>query len=282
MGSQMIASYFTLAGDAVPFAEPEKEASPHDLAARATAAAAAGYAGMGLSYPDLLSLREHMSLSGIRGALDAAGLPLLELECIVDWHADGTRRAASDKVRRTLLDCASAIGACHIKVAGDQFGRDCPWDQLVGSFRELCDDAAAAGTRIVIECMPWSNVTDIHIASRLVADAGASNGGVLLDIWHVARAGTEFAKIAQLPPETLGYIELCDALIEAEADLKLDTINSRRLCGEGQLDVAGFVKAVKATGYDGLWGVEVISHEQRRRSPAAAAALSLISAREFL
>ncbi|MHA3980851.1 sugar phosphate isomerase/epimerase family protein [Halovulum sp. GXIMD14794] len=282
MGSQMIASYFTLAGDAVPFAEPAKEASPEDLSARAMAAAEAGYWGMGLSYPDLLSLREKVSVREMRDVLDAAGLPLLELECIVDWHAAGARREASDEVRRTLLDIASEIGACHIKVAGDQFARDCPWDVLVASFRGLCDDAAAVGTRIVIECMPWSNVHDIHIASRLVAEAGASNGGVLMDIWHVARAGTDFADIAGIPPETIGYIELCDALTEAEPDLKFDTINNRRLCGEGQLDVAGFVKAVKATGYDGLWGVEVISHEQRRRTPAAAAALSLISAREFL
>lgn len=279
---QTIASYFTLAGRAVPFEEPEKEVSPHSLEARARAAARAGFAGMGISYPDLCAITEVMTFSEIRSIFDDAGLPLLELECIVDWHANGARLEASNAVRRLLLDCAAAIGACHIKVAGDQFGEETDHAHLARSFRGLCDDAAVVGTKIVIEHMPWSDIRDVHDAVRLVSDAGADNGGVLIDLWHLARAGTSVAEIAAVPPETLGYVEICDALLEPEGTLKEDTINHRRLCGEGQLDVEGFAREVKAKGYAGPWGVEVISHSQRERSVRAAATLAHDSAVGFI
>lgn len=278
----LIASYFTLAGHAVPFEEAAKEVSPHALAARARAAAAAGFSGLGLSYPDLVAISATMGPGDVRRILESEGVPLLELECIVDWHADGARLDASNAARALLMRCASEIGACHIKVAGDQQGGTYAKERMVETFAGLCKDAAAAGSRIVIEPMPWSNVRDIHDASQLVAESGAPNAGVLMDIWHVARAGTQFSAIAEIASETIGYIELCDALLEPEANLKLDTINNRRLCGEGQLDVAAFVAAVEATGYRGLWGVEVISHEQRRRPVEIAASLAADSTRTFL
>jgi sugar phosphate isomerase/epimerase len=36
-----------------------------------------------------------------------------------------------------------------------------------------------------------------------------------------------------------------------------------RLCGEGEFDVPGFIEAVQAAGYDGPWGIEVLSKELR-------------------
>ncbi|WP_421725693.1 sugar phosphate isomerase/epimerase family protein [Bauldia sp.] len=279
---ELIASYFTLAGPAVPFEEIEKEVSPHPLDDRIDAAAAAGFSGIGLSYPDLTALRRTMSFQDIRRAFDAGGLKNLELECIVDWHADGDRLATATEVKETLLACAAEIGACHIKVAADQNGETWPHTQMVDRFAALCEDAAAAGTRIVMESMPWSNVPDIKAAAQLVKDAGAANGGALFDIWHVARAGAPFEDLQAVPSETIGYIELCDALDKVTGTLKRDTIDNRRHCGEGELDVAGFVANVKATGYDGLWGVEVISEAQRNRGVGTAASLSYDAAIHYL
>ncbi len=42
------------------------------------------------------------------------------------------------------------------------------------------------------------------------------------------------------------------------------TCNMRRIPGEGDYDVIGFIKAVAATGYDGPWGNEILSEEYRR------------------
>jgi hypothetical protein len=46
--------------------------------------------------------------------------------------------------------------------------------------------------------------------------------------------------------------------------MRADTFNGRRLPGQGDLDVRGFVDAVKSTGYDGVWGVEILSADYRK------------------
>jgi sugar phosphate isomerase/epimerase len=47
-------------------------------------------------------------------------------------------------------------------------------------------------------------------------------------------------------------------------DMVDETINHRRLPGEGEFDVAGYVEACRNHGYGGPWGVEVLSAELRK------------------
>jgi sugar phosphate isomerase/epimerase len=47
------------------------------------------------------------------------------------------------------------------------------------------------------------------------------------------------------------------------ADPVDETINHRRLPGEGEFDVAGYVDVCRDMGYPGPWGVEVLSEELR-------------------
>ena len=48
------------------------------------------------------------------------------------------------------------------------------------------------------------------------------------------------------------------------AEDRLDeVINRRKLPGEGELPVAGYVAVCRELGYDGPWGVEVLSEELR-------------------
>ncbi|BCW70965.1 hypothetical protein NicSoilB8_20090 [Arthrobacter sp. NicSoilB8] len=42
-----------------------------------------------------------------------------------------------------------------------------------------------------------------------------------------------------------------------------DTRDNRRLCGQGDQDVAGFIKTLKSIGFNGPWGVEILSEEHR-------------------
>ena len=60
-----------------------------------------------------------------------------------------------------------------------------------------------------------------------------------------------------------------------------DTIDRRRLCGEGQFPLPAFLDAVAATGYRGAWGIEILSTEHRARDVESAARLSFDAARRF-
>jgi len=60
-------------------------------------------------------------------------------------------------------------------------------------------------------------------------------------------------------------VELNDGTFQAPWSLHEDTVNHRRFCGEGEFDVKGFVDTMQTIGYDGPWGIEVLSEELRTR-----------------
>ena len=119
----LLASYWTIAGDVCPFAP--NEASPPDFRARVAAAASAGYRDIGLNHDDLVAVLARDGAEEAKSILADHGILHLELEFITDWFADGDRRRASDFVRRGLLDGAAQLGVNHVKVGGvDQLVHD--------------------------------------------------------------------------------------------------------------------------------------------------------------
>jgi len=94
-------------------------------------------------------------------------------------------------------------------------------------------------------------------ALALVQGAGAPNGGLAIDIWHLVNLGIPFEAVAQVPREFLACVELNDA-----RDPQTGNPSENRLfCGEGDLNVRGFIEAIRTTGFDGPWGVELFSDD---------------------
>ena len=107
-------------------------------------------------------------------------------------------------------------------------------------------------------------------ALAIAHGAGAPHGGLLLDIWHVNRGNIDYSEFAAMPREYLKHVELDDAG-PLEGSIMEATLNRRRLPGEGDFDIAGFLRAVAASGYEGVYGVEILSETQRQLFPAEAA-----------
>ncbi len=269
MKPELIAAYFTLAGDVLPLAG--SMVSPHPLADRARAAVRAGYSGIGLHTDDLSAAIGQYGFAGIKQILDDCGLKYLEIEALLDWFADGERRRSSDAVRALMLEAAARLGAFQIKVAGDLFGGEWPVKKMADEFAVLCRQAADVGANVSIEILPFSNIRDLGTGLEIVGGAGESNGGLLLDIWHLSRGGIPYDEIVAIPAAYLKHIELDDADLSVSGSLLEDTVRNRRLPGEGSFDVPHFLRCVKATGYRGLYGVEVISDAHRTLDPDQAA-----------
>jgi sugar phosphate isomerase/epimerase len=200
----------------------------------------------------------------MRRSLDDNGMTHIELEFLTDWwFKDGARRAACEQRKRMLLDAASALNAHHIKV-GDFLDTPCPMPQLIEAFAALCTEAEGHGTDVLFELMPFANIKTLDGALELVAGAGARNGGIIIDLWHVVKLGIAYDDVARIPKRFLGGIEINDGTFQAPWEMHEDTINHRRLCGEGEFDVRGFVSTMLAAGYQGPWGIEVLNAEMRK------------------
>jgi sugar phosphate isomerase/epimerase len=259
--TELVAAYWTIAGDVYPFAP--NEISPFPFARRVEAAAKAGYKGVGLIHADLQATREQIGLKEMRRILDANGMPHVELEFITHWFSDGELKAASDKVRKELFEAAEALGARDVKIAPEFDAKTIDLPQVTDSFADICRDAARYGTSIALEVMPFSNVSTLETALALVEGAAQPNGGLLLDIWHIGRGGISYEAVAKVPSQYVVSVELDDADAEIVGTLWEDTIYQRRLCGEGVLDPPAFIDAIERTGFDGFYSVEVISRKHR-------------------
>ena len=276
----LLATCWTTAGDAAPLRGDER--SPLPLRERVESAAAAGFRGFGLVYADLLAAERDYGMAGIRSMLGDNGLVHLELELLTDWWADGPRRRRSDEVRRKLLQAAGALGARHVKVAPDVSGEPWDHDRWVAEFAVLAEDARQAGTRVGLEFLPWSNIRTVHDGLRLVRDAGHDAGGLVIDVWHTERAGTPPAELAGVPLRHIVGVELSDADAGQVGTLFEDTANRRRLCGEGSFDLQGCIRALRAAGWAGPWGVEILSEAFRRLPVGEAVAAAFATARAQL
>jgi len=256
---ELIASYWTLSGGALPHSD--REYSTFEFRERVEACARAGFRGMGFWHADLEHTLERRSLKEMRQILDDNGIRHVELEFLTDWFLDGERRRRSDERRRLLLEAAEALGARHIKV-GDFFREQVPMDRLIEEFSRLCADAARHGTRILYEMMPFSMIDSLELARRLVEGAGARNGGIMFDLWHIVKLGIPYEAVWSFPPQYFLGLEINDGYRTTPPgmDLVEETTAHRKLCGDGEFDVRGFLAGLQ---YRGPAGIEVLSQELR-------------------
>ena len=261
---ELVGLYWTLSGPVE--VHVGREWSLFDWRERCEEAAKVGFDGIGLWHADLEHQLETRSLREIKEIFDAAGLEHLELEFLMDWFLDpgDERRTISDEQRRRLFEAAAVLEPHHIKV-GNIPGSEAPLEQVTERFAELCADAAQQhDATIAYELMPFDpNVKSLDDVMALVAGAGAPNGGIAIDTWHMGKLGIAPEELRRVPLEYLAWIELSDGRRENMPDFVDETINHRRLPGEGEFDVAAYVEVCRDHGYREPWGVEVLSEELR-------------------
>jgi sugar phosphate isomerase/epimerase len=279
----IIASFFTLAGDTRLIVLGGTEISPHDLRRRIEVAGATGYTGFGFAERDLRHWSERYPLTEIRKILDNNGIRVVEIENLSGWHLDGEQRVASDALQAELLEWAAELGARHVKVCADLSGAQTERDKLVEDFGLLCEAADGVGTTIALETMPFGAIKTPMDGIAIIEESGARNAGVLLDVWHVARGGSDFHELRSLPGGRIASVELNDAAKDpVDGDLIKDGSDYRRVAGTGELGVEAFVDAVLATGYSGPFGDENLSIDFRERSLEDAARTSYQALRNLV
>jgi sugar phosphate isomerase/epimerase len=261
---ELLALYWTVCGPAD--VHIGREWSTFEWRDRCAEAARVGFAGLGLWHADIEHQLERRSLREMREIFDDAGLRYLQVEFLADFFVDKREpaRRESDERRRMLFDTAAAFDAHHIKV-GNIPGTPCELGKLTEAFVELCEDAQQnTDATIVYEFMPFDvNVNSLETALELVTEAGQPNGGLAIDTWHMGKLGISPEDLGAIPLEYLSWVELSDGQVQNMDDLIDETVNHRQLPGEGEFDIPAYVEACRSIGYEGPWGVEVLSEALR-------------------
>jgi sugar phosphate isomerase/epimerase len=260
---ELIASYWTLSGAAIPHTGPE--ASTFEFRQRIEAAARAGFKGVGLWHADIEHVRQKYSWAEMKSILAANGMKYIEIEFLADWFLEpGERRTAADERKKLLFEATEQLGGRHIKV-GDFFKTACPMPRLIDEFAQLCAEADQRGIKIAFELVPFSVIESLPLARQLVEGAGAKNGGIIFDLWHIVKLGIPFDEVWRFPQQYFTGLELNDGYLKTPPgmDMVTETTQHRQLCGNGEFDIKGFLAKLPGSNYSGPVGIEVLNKEMR-------------------
>ncbi len=261
---ELVAACWTTAGDAAPL--PGLEVSPVPLEERIRIAARAGFAGVGLVHHDLMPfLADGGDLATLRQVVEDEGLRYVELEFLTGWWLPDDERAESDATMQLLLHAAERLGAYELKIGPALDASPYDVDRYAERLHQVAAAFADTNTVVSLEFMPFANISTLAAALDLVRRADHPNVGLMLDLWHLVRSSTPMAEVAQVPPRHVTAVELCDGPPRQEGDGYEDTVLRRALCGDGAFPVAEFVSTLRSMGWDGPWGVEILSETYRRR-----------------
>lgn len=234
---------------------------------RVGAARRAGFQTIESAWPE--DERDRAGLAGVvaeqRAAAQAEGrrLDVALLNCPAGDTANGERGFVNDPARRQeaesafgeAVELAVALGAPSLNLL---VGRALPGvplgeqrEAILAALRGFAPRAAKAGLRILLEPVneienPGFLAPTPGAAVELIEAAGPEHAkqlGLLLDVYHVARAGDDPVAAIGCHRDWIGHVQVSDW-------------PGRGAPGTGSLDFAGIFRALAASGYDGAVGLE--------------------------
>jgi sugar phosphate isomerase/epimerase len=246
---------------------------------RVRAAAAAGFDGIGLraeNYWD--ALRDGLDDDTMKDVGARHGIAVLEVEYLTAWGTPVDRDAAQQEKERTVFHMARAFGVGHLNTG---LLEKPPLDVVTRAFAELCD--RADGLTVALEFMPYSGVPDLATAWRILDAAGRANSGLIIDVWHWARAHSTSADLAGVPPDRILAVQLCDVREHPMEPLRAESLGHRLPPGQGFGDPVGLLRDLQEHGVEPrVVAVEVISDELVARGVDTAATILGEAARDVL
>ena len=158
-----------------------------------------------------------------------------------------------------------------------------PWEQNyefhLTRLRPIAEILAGNGIRFGLEWVGPKTLRDekryefIHTmegAIQLGEDLGTGQVGLLVDIFHLFTSHSDVSAVRNLTNAQVVNVHVNDAVAGRSADEQIDL--ERTLPAEtGLTDIAGFLLALDAIGYDGPVTVEPFSQRIRALAPADAA-----------
>lgn len=220
--------------------------------------ARAGYDGLSIFTSDIEAAKESgVGLPKLRRRIEDAGLAVAEIDPLLLWYPSASPGPGLFSfTTEQVLEMGAALGARSVGALA-MLGQPSV-NELIDGFESLCREAAKVELLVHLEFVPFSAVRTLHEARSIVERAQCGNGGIMLDTWHLKRSGGSAADVEDAGGLILG-VQLNDAPEQAQDDLQLETMRSRLLPGDGDADVIGVLRALRAGGSTAPLGVEVFS-----------------------
>ncbi len=241
------------------------------LAEKLASIAERGFGAAEIFENDLLSAPQ--SAAEIGNIMRDLGLACSIFQPFRDF--EGLPRDLSDRAlerMRRKFDVMEALGTdlillcsnCSPQARGDRA-------LLLDDLGRIAELAGSCGKRIAYEALAWgAHVNDHREAWGLVRDVDHPALGLALDSFHSLANNIPSSSIGDIRAEKLLIVQLADA-----PKLNMDALNWSRhfrcMPGQGDFPLVDYVAAIRKTGYDGWWSLEIFNDRFRAGSASTVA-----------
>ncbi|MFT4027792.1 MAG: TIM barrel protein [Novosphingobium sp.] len=135
----------------------------------------------------------------------------------------------------------------------------------VDRYGMLTELAASYGVRVLIEFVPIFPLADLPTALEIIRRVGRPELGWIADTMHLARTGVAPEALREIPPDSIGYIQLCDVPLESSLAYMDEAMHERMAPGDGEAPLAAYLAALPQ---DRIVSLEI---PQRSRAEAGVA-----------
>jgi 4-hydroxyphenylpyruvate dioxygenase len=236
------------------------------------AIAEAGFEGLEIFETDILAHDGPPADVG-RMARDL-GLEIIALQPFRDFEGmPEPRRSRNFERALRKFDLMAELGTSRLLVCSNVSPQSLGGiDRAAADLRDLGDLAADAGVEIAFEALSWGRwIRDWRDAWEAVRRADHPNVRLVLDSFHALVPGYPVEPIRAVPADRIAFLQLADAPA-IEMDILQLSRHLRLFPGQGDLDVPGFLEAIRATGYDGWVSHEIFNDRFRMASTRRIAA----------
>jgi sugar phosphate isomerase/epimerase len=247
--------------------------------ARFDAAAGAGFTGISLSWQEIKAVRNNEGgLAPFRRALIDAGLksPFIEFVPLPPAQQDGFADEICDMAQTAAaLGCESIVA---VALGPAEFA------DVVATLGTVAGIAASVKLTCTFEFLPYVGaVPSLADALRLLKTVDMPNIALMMDSLHFIRSGAPWSDLEALSRQNIVAIQVNDGPSERPTDnYGLECMTMRRLPGEGDFDLARFVRTLDAVAPAAPLMAEVVNSDLLKLPPVEAAELIADATRRLM
>lgn len=228
-------------------------------------AAKAGFTSIELREDKIQDYLIENSVASLVALLKENNLEVCTINSIEITQQNGLGEKFEELKEKLIWMCgmAKALGADSLVTAplindeGWAFNKTKAY--LVDLYRTMSDVAQEFGVKLGFEIIALTGamVPNLKSALEIIEEINRDNIGLCFDCFAFYGNSSKIETIKDIPAEKLFMVHLNDA--RKDVDKQSISERDRRFPGEGEIDLESVIKAIKDTGYDGAFSVELIT-----------------------
>lgn len=208
-----------------------------------------------------------LTFEDMRAMADDQGVTITRLDPLNTWPRiwlpDNMDDAYVETVNTTadaMFRLTDGLSCTHISLNATFPRNSMSVEEITEHYAAICKRAAEHGVICDLEFIPLWGVPSLDLAWAIITGADAPNGGLVFDVWHFVRSGSDIELLRRIPGDKIHCLQLNDGTLRLPEGVSVkDDCYNRLFPGDGEFPNVEIVRILAASGGLNQVGPEVFS-----------------------